>query len=169
VGLISCSTASGHHTPQACRVLGATTRESFYVRLHLGVQQPSTVQGHHVDSDAMKVELYRKGLNIYLQDHLVQNLNLSYNDLASTAIDQEGTMRACEVTEEKKRQTTTPRPTRGSSSSAPPKYRMVYTPPVGQLRRPLQFRGNRQQSQLQQQQYTHAPFTLQHQGAARPP
>jgi hypothetical protein len=99
----------------------------------------------------MKVELYRKGLNIYLQDHLVQNLNLSYNDLASTAIDQEGTMRACEVTEEKKRQTTTPRPTRGSSSSVPPRYCMVYTPPVGQPRRPLQFRGNRQQSQLQQQ------------------
>jgi hypothetical protein len=60
----------------------------------------------------------------------VQNLNLSYNDLASTANDQEGTMRACEVAEEKKRKRTTPGPTRGSSSSAPPKYRMVYTPPV---------------------------------------
>jgi hypothetical protein len=64
----------------------------------------------------------------------VQNLNLSYNDLASTAIDQEGTMRACEVVEEKKR--TTPEPTGGSSSGAPPKNRMVYTPPAGQPHEP---------------------------------
>jgi hypothetical protein len=44
-------------------------------------------EGHHVDSDAKKADLYRKRLNIQLQDRLVQNLNLSYNDLASTAID----------------------------------------------------------------------------------
>jgi hypothetical protein len=62
--------------------------------------------GHHMDSDAKKVELYRKGLNIQLQDRLVQNLNLSYNDLASIATDQEGTMRACEVAKEKKRKRT---------------------------------------------------------------
>jgi hypothetical protein len=80
-----------------------------------------------VDSDAKKVELYRNWLNIQLLDHLVQNLNLSCNDLASTAIDQEGTMRACEAAEEKKRKRTIPGPTGGSSSGAPPKYRMVYT------------------------------------------
>jgi hypothetical protein len=91
-------------------------------------------EGHHMDSDAKKAELYRKGLNIQLQDRFVQNLSLSYNDLASTAIDQEGTMKACEVAEEKKR--TTPGPTRGSSSGAPPKYHMVYTPPAGLPRRP---------------------------------
>jgi hypothetical protein len=28
-------------------------------------------RGHHVDSDAKKAELYHKGLNIQLQDHLV--------------------------------------------------------------------------------------------------
>jgi hypothetical protein len=92
-----------------------------------------------MDNDAKKAELYRKGLNIQLQDRLVHNLNLSYNDLASTAIDPEGTMRTCEVAEEKKRKRTTPGPTGGSSSGAPPKYRMVYTPLVGQSRRPLQF------------------------------
>jgi hypothetical protein len=113
--------------------------EPFCVQLHLGVQQCSTVQGHHMDNDAKKAEFYRKGLNIQLQDRLVHNLNLSYNDLASTAIDQEGTMRTCEVAEEKKRKRTTPGPTGGSSSGAPPKYRMVYTPLVGQSRRPLQF------------------------------
>jgi hypothetical protein len=48
-------------------------------------------------------------------------------------------MRACEVAEEKKRKRTTPRPIGGSSSGAPPKYRMVYTPPAGQPSGPLQF------------------------------
>jgi hypothetical protein len=99
--------------------------------------------GHLVDSDAKKAELYYTGLNIQLQDRLVQNMNLSCNDLASTAIDQEGTLTACEVAVEKKRKRTTPGPTRGSSSSAPPKYRMVYTPPMGQRRRPPHFWGNR--------------------------
>jgi hypothetical protein len=77
-------------------------------------------------------KLYRKGLNIQLEDHLVQNLNLSYNDLASTAMNQEVTMRACEATEEKKRKRTMPRPTGGGNNNAPPKYRMAYTPPAGQ-------------------------------------
>jgi hypothetical protein len=95
--------------------------------------------GHHVDNDAKKAELYRKGLSIQLQDYLVLNLNLSYNDLASTTIDQEGTMRSCEVAEEKKRKRTTPGPIGGSSSSAPSKYCMIYTAPVGQPRRPQQF------------------------------
>jgi hypothetical protein len=58
--------------------------------------------------------------------------NLSYNDLASNAIDHEGTMKACEAAEEKKRKRTMPGPTGGNSS--PPKYRMVYTPPTGQPR-----------------------------------
>jgi hypothetical protein len=103
--------------------------------------------GHHVDTDAKKAELYRKGLNIQLQDRLIQNLSLSYNNLASTTIDQEGTMNACAVVEEKKR--TMPRPTGGSCSSAPLKYRMVYTPPAGQPRWAPQFWGNH--LQLQQQ------------------
>jgi hypothetical protein len=88
--------------------------------------------GHHVNTDANKVELYHKRLNIQLQDHLIQNLSLSYNDLTSTAIDQEGTKKAYEAAEEKKRKSTTSGPTRGSSNSGPPKYRMVYTPPVRQ-------------------------------------
>jgi hypothetical protein len=92
--------------------------------------------GHHVDSDAKKDELYRKGLNIQLHDWLILNLNLSYNDLASTAIDQEGTMKACEAAEDKKKKRVMPGPTKGTSSGAPPKYHMVYTPPVGQSRRP---------------------------------
>jgi hypothetical protein len=91
---------------------------------------------HHVDTDAKKAELYCKGLNIQLQDRLIQNLSLSYGNLASTAIDQEGTMKACEAVEEKKRKRIMPGPTGGSSSTAPPKYRMVYMPPAGQPHRP---------------------------------
>jgi hypothetical protein len=97
--------------------------------------------GHHVDSDAKKVELYHKGLNIQLQDRLIHNLNLSYNDLASTAIDQEDTMKACEVAEEKKKKRTISGATGGSSSGAPPKYHMVYTPPAGQPCQHPQFWG----------------------------
>jgi hypothetical protein len=80
-----------------------------------------------VDTDAKKAELFRKGLTIQLQDHLILSQNLSYNELAS----------------------------------APLKYRMVYTPPAGQPRRPPpQLWGNHPQ-QPQQQQYNHAPPTQQ--------
>jgi hypothetical protein len=96
-----------------------------------------------VDTDAKKDELFRKGLTIQLQDHLILSQNLSYNKLASVAIDQEGTMKACEATEEKKRKWAVSVPSGGSSSGAPLKYHMVYTPPAGQPRRPLpQFWGN---------------------------
>jgi hypothetical protein len=80
--------------------------------------------GHHIDTDGKKVELFRKGLIIQLQDRLILSQNLSYNELASATINQEGTMRACEVFEEKKRKRTKPGSTRGSSSGAPPKYNM---------------------------------------------
>jgi hypothetical protein len=69
-------------------------------------------------------------------------------------------MKAITELDEKKRKTMMPgSASSGSSSGAPPKYRMVYTPPRGQLRQPQlqQNRGNRpqfqpRQSQLQQQQ-----------------
>jgi hypothetical protein len=87
-------------------------------------------RGHHVDTNAKKAKFFRKGLTIQLQDHLILSQNLSYNELASATIDQEGTMKACEAAEEKKR--TMRGPSGGSSSGAPPKYRMIYTPPAGQ-------------------------------------
>jgi hypothetical protein len=68
---------------------------------------------------------------------LIQNLNLSYNDKSITAIDQEGTIKVCEVVEENKRKRTMPGSTGGSSSSAPPKYHMVYMSPAGQPYEPL--------------------------------
>jgi hypothetical protein len=86
---------------------------------------------HHVDTDAKKVELFHKGLTIQLQDRLILSQNLSYNELASAAIDQVGTMKACEAVEEKKRKRVVSGPSGGSSSGAPLKYRMIYTPPAG--------------------------------------
>jgi hypothetical protein len=72
-----------------------------------------------VDIDAKKVELFRKGLTIQLQDRLILFQNMSYNELASVAIDQEGTMKACEAAEEKKRKKAVSGPSGGSSSGAP--------------------------------------------------
>jgi hypothetical protein len=45
-------------------------------------------------------------------------------------------MKACEEAEEKKRKRALLGPLGGSFSGAPLKYRMVYTPPAGQPRRP---------------------------------
>jgi hypothetical protein len=110
-----------------------------------------------VDTDAKKAELFRKGLTIQLQDHLILSQNLSYNELASAAIDQEGTMKACEAAKEKKRKRAVSGPSGGGSSSAPPKYRMIYTPPTGQPHcPPPQFWGNHPQQH--QQQYNRAPL-----------
>jgi hypothetical protein len=111
--------------------------------------------GHHVNTDAKKAELFRKGLSIQLHDRLILSQNLSYNELASAVIDQGGTMKAYEVTKEKKRKRVMSGPSGGSSSGAPLKYSMIYTPSAGQPPRPPpQIWGSRLQ---QQQQYTRAP------------
>jgi hypothetical protein len=93
--------------------------------------------GHHIDTNEKKAELNHTGFTIQLQDHLILFPNLSYNNLASANTDEEGTMRACEAAEEKK--WTMLGSSGGSSNGAPPKYHMVYMPPTGQPRRPLQF------------------------------
>jgi hypothetical protein len=75
------------------------------------------------------------GLTIHLQERLVQFTSLSYNELVSAAIDQERMMKVVAEADDKKRKRMMPRSTgSGSSSGAPPIYRMVYTPPGGQLR-----------------------------------
>jgi hypothetical protein len=87
---------------------------------------------YHVDTDEKKANLYRAGLIIHLQEHLMHLSSLSYNELASAAIDQERMMKVVAEADEKKRK----RMMLGSagsdnSSGVPPKYRMVYTPPRG--------------------------------------
>jgi hypothetical protein len=87
--------------------------------------------------DEKKTNLYLAGLTIHLQERLTEFTSLSYNELARAAIDQERMMKAVAKVDEKKRKKMMPRSAgSGSSSGAPRKYRMVYTPPGGQLRRP---------------------------------
>jgi hypothetical protein len=102
--------------------------------------------------------MYRAGLTIHLQECLVHLSSFSYNELASAAIDQERMMKAVVEVDEKKRKMMMPGSAgSGSSSGAPLKYCMVYTPPEGQLCRPQQQQnwGHRPQfqpRQFQQQQ-----------------
>jgi hypothetical protein len=90
---------------------------------------------YHVDMDEKKANLYRAGLTIHLQERLVHLSSLSYNELASAAIDQERMMKVVAEADDKKRKRMMAGSTgSGSSSGAPPKYHMVYIPPGGQLR-----------------------------------
>jgi hypothetical protein len=84
-----------------------------------------------------KANPYRARHTIHLQERLIQFASLSYNELASVAIDQARTMEAVAMVDEKKRKKMMPRSVGSDGSSgAPPKYRLVYTPPGVQLRRP---------------------------------
>jgi hypothetical protein len=94
--------------------------------------------------------MYHAGLTIHLQERLIQFANLLYNELASAAIDQDRMMKAITEVDEKKRKKMIPGSVgSGSSSSDPPKYHMVFTPPRGQLHQPQQQQnwGNRPQFQ----------------------
>jgi hypothetical protein len=109
---------------------------------------------YHVDMDEKKANLYCVGLTIHLQEHLMHLSSLSYNELASAAIDQERMMKAVAEADEKKRKRMMPGSAgSGSSSGAPPKYRMVYTPPRGQLRRPQQQQNWGHHPQFQPRQF----------------
>jgi hypothetical protein len=137
---------SGHHVSQAFRVPRPTIGKPHSLWVHLGVEQPHTVQW------APCWYWWEEGRAIPQWAHHTATRssnplpNLSYNELASAAIYQEGTMMACEAAEEKKRKQTMPRSSGGSSSGAPLRYRMIYTPLVGQPHwPPPQFWGNRQQ------------------------
>jgi hypothetical protein len=127
---------SGHYAPQACGVSGSASGNRSVYEYIQEFNNLAQYKSHHVDTNAKKAELFRKGLTIQLQDCLILSQNLSYNELASAAIDQEGNMKACEAAEEKKRKRAVSGPTGGGSSSAPLKYRMIYTPPAGQPHRP---------------------------------
>jgi hypothetical protein len=94
---------------------------------------------YHVDTDEKKANLYCAGLTIHLQERLVHLSSLSYNELSSAVINQERMMKAVAEANEKKRKRMMPGSAgSGSSSGAPPNYRMVYTPPGSELRQPQQ-------------------------------
>jgi hypothetical protein len=134
-------------------------------------------RSYHFDTDEKKANMYHVGLTIHLRERLVHLSSLSYNELASAAINQERMMKAIAEADEKKRKRMMPGSTgSGSSSGAPSKYCMVYTPPGGQLRRPQQQQnwGNHpqfhsRQFQQQQQQFNRTPTPSPQQAAIRPP
>jgi hypothetical protein len=98
---------------------------------------------YHVDTDEKKANLYRERLTVHLQERLGLSPNLSYN--------QERLIKAVAGANEKKGKRMMPASSASDGSSgAPPKYRMVYTPPGGQLRR----------SQHQQNWGNHPQFHL---------
>jgi hypothetical protein len=75
-----------------------------------------------------KANLYCAELTIHLQERLIQFASLSYNELVSATIDQERMIKVvAEVDEEKQKNMMPGSSCSGSSSSAPPMYRMVYT------------------------------------------
>jgi hypothetical protein len=105
-----------------------------YTRMFNTLAQYGT---YHVNTDEKKANIYSVGLTIHLQKCLGQFSSLSYIELVSAAIDQERLMKAIAEANEKKRKRMTPAfAGSGSSSGAPPKYHMVYTPPGDQLRQP---------------------------------
>jgi hypothetical protein len=92
---------------------------------------------YHINTDEKKANMYREGLTIYLQELLSQFTSLSYNKLASVATDKERlTKVVAEANEKKRKRMMHGSSVSGGSSGAPPKYRVVYTPAGGQLRRP---------------------------------
>jgi hypothetical protein len=106
---------------------------------------------YHVDTDEKKANLYREGLTVHLQMRLGLSPNLSYNELARAAIDQERLMKVVAGADEKKRKRMMPiSSASGGSSGAPTKYRIVYTPSGGQLHGPQQQQnwGHHPQFQL---------------------
>jgi hypothetical protein len=58
---------------------------------------------YHVDTDDKKVNLYRIGFTIHLLVRLILFVSLSYNELASAAIDQERMRKVIAQVDEKKR------------------------------------------------------------------
>jgi hypothetical protein len=90
--------------------------------------------GYHVDTDEKKVELFRNGLSLQLQDLLVPHRDLSFDALMSAMIEQEGLYYAVLVEEEKMRNRALSGPPEDSIEGAPPKYHLVYTPSAGKSR-----------------------------------
>jgi hypothetical protein len=108
-------------------------------------------ESYHVDTDEKKADLYRVGHTIHLQEHLGRFTSLSYNELASVVIDQERLMKVITKADERKRMMLGSFAS-GGPNGAPPKYRMVYTPPRGQLHRPQQHQNWGNHPQFQQWQ-----------------
>jgi hypothetical protein len=72
------------------------------------------------------MSLFRQGLSPMLCEDLTLFQGCTLNELVSTSIEQEDACRS-RLEEERKK-----RPLPGPNRGAPPKYHLVYTPPLGQ-------------------------------------
>jgi hypothetical protein len=86
---------------------------------------------HHVDTDEKKVELFKRGLSLPLDDRLVQFHDMSFNALVSALIAQDGTYRALLAEEEEKIKRVVSGPSDDSTKGALSNYCLVYTPSTG--------------------------------------
>jgi hypothetical protein len=129
-----CTAFHGHHLPvgtihcnlwQFLDLQQGNDNVYEYIRKFNYLAQYST---HHVDTDEKKVELFKKGLSLLIQDCLVRFRDLSFNTLMSATIEQEGTYRALLAEEEKMRKRVLSGPSEDSTGHAPPRYCLLYTP-----------------------------------------
>jgi hypothetical protein len=80
-----------------------------------------------VDTNAKKMELFKKGLNSQLHEHLTLLHNGNFNEPVSAATEQEDASHAHMDKEERNRKRHMSGPPGGASS----KYRLIYTPSAG--------------------------------------
>jgi hypothetical protein len=128
------TTFRGHHIPTG---LMARKLQEF---LHLQQGSSSVYEyskkfnhlsqygSYHTDTDEKKMSLFHQGLSPVLHEHLTLFQGCTLDELVSASIKQEDVYRA-RLEEERKK-----RPLSGPNGGAPPKYRLVYTPPSGQPR-----------------------------------
>jgi hypothetical protein len=90
----------------------------------------SQYDSYHIDTDEKKMSLFRQGLSPVLHEHLMLFRGCTLNELVITSIEQEDA--CCARLEEERKK----RPLPGPNGGAPPKYRLVYTLPSGELRCP---------------------------------
>jgi hypothetical protein len=131
-----CTTFRGHHIPtglmahKLLEFLHLQQGSSNVYEYSKKFNHLSQYGSYHADTDEKKMSLFRQGLSPVLREHLTQFRGCTLNELVSASIKQEDACRGRLEEERKKRPL--PRPNGG----APPKYRLVYTPPSGQPRGP---------------------------------
>jgi hypothetical protein len=86
---------------------------------------------YHVNTDEKKMPVFHQGLSLVLREHLTLFQGYILNELVSASIEQEDMCHA-RLEEERKKG-----PLPGLNGGAPPKYRLVYTPPLGSHMVPL--------------------------------
>jgi hypothetical protein len=85
---------------------------------------------YHAETDEKKMSLFCQGLSPVLREHLTLFQGYTLNELVSASIEQEDACHA-RLEEERKK-----RPLPGPNGGTLPKYRLVYTPSLGQLHGP---------------------------------